>query len=414
MLTRCNEALLRAASEEALFADVCKLIVTVGGYRMCWTGVAEHDAGKTVRPVASYGQDDGYLARARITWGDEVNGRGPTGSALRLGRPVLAHDFDQDPALAPWRDAALARGYRSASALPLLDGEQRIGVITMYAGEPHAFDDEEVQFLQQLAADVAYGVRALRARAARDRAEQALADAHRLESIGRLAGGVAHDFNNVLTVVFSCCEDLLDGLGPTHPLRESANDILSAAGRARDLTRQLLAIARRQPVSPVAVDLTDVVQRGQPLLRRLMGTDVAIVPTLQASVWPIRADPAQLEQVLLNLAVNARDAMPDRGTLTLQTDNVVLSQHEPAAFGEVPPGEYVRLTVRDTGAGMPERVRARLFEPFFTTKPKGKGTGLGLAIVYGIVKQCGGHIRVDSAEGVGTTFELYFPRIDRR
>ena len=232
-----------------------------------------------------------------------------------------------------------------------------------------------------------------------------LHQAQKLDSIGRLAGGVAHDFNNLLTVILSCAESLQADLsaGAT-PNREDADEIATAGQRARELTRQLLAFARRELIEPVAVDLNEVVQGSQKLLGRLVGEDVELRTELTAGCWRAWADFGQLEQVLMNLAVNARDAMPRGGVLTFATRNVV---DHPL------PGEWVELEVRDTGEGMPDEVKAHLFEPFFTTKGRGRGTGLGLATVYGIVTGAGGRLFVESAVGQGSTFRVLLPRTTR-
>ena len=236
----------------------------------------------------------------------------------------------------------------------------------------------------------------------------------KLESIGRLAGGVAHDFNNLLTVILSCCDTLKDDLG-TAPAetREDVEQIRAAGERARDLTRQLLAFARKQVIAPVPLDLNAVVRGSEKLLGRLLGEDVTLEAALAAELWPLHADPGQLEQVIVNLALNARDAMPRGGVLRLETRNVTVTPADSPRTGDRV-GEWVRLAVRDTGVGMVPEVRAHLFEPFFTTKGKGKGTGLGLATVYGIVEQAGGYVHVESEPGKGSTFELSLPRSTAR
>jgi PAS domain S-box-containing protein len=234
----------------------------------------------------------------------------------------------------------------------------------------------------------------------------------RLESIGRLAGGVAHDFNNLLTVILSCAEGLGRDLGDDHPGAEDVREIRAAGERARDLTRQLLAFARRQVIAPVVLDLNALLRDSEKLLRRVLGEDVDIAVDLAPELWPVRCDPAQVQQVILNLAVNARDAMPRGGKLTIETANLVLDEEHAAAHAGGVPGPHVLVAVSDSGEGMTPEARAHVFEPFFTTKPVGQGTGLGLATVYGIVRQSGGHVWVYSEPGRGTTFKIYFPRTD--
>jgi CheY-like chemotaxis protein len=218
-----------------------------------------------------------------------------------------------------------------------------------------------------------------------------------MEAVGRLAGGIAHEFNNLLTVINGYAALLLQDLGATAPATEPAHAILKAGERAAGLTRQLLTFSRKQIVAPRVFDLNAVVTDTEALLRRLIGEDVLLTKDLQAGLGAVRADPTQVQQVVLNLAVNARDAMPDGGRLSIATRDA---------------GEYVLLTVTDTGCGMTDEVQAHLFEPFFTTKGPGKGTGLGLSTVYGIVKQSGGHIEVESQPGMGTTVRVHLPRGD--
>jgi PAS domain S-box-containing protein len=238
-------------------------------------------------------------------------------------------------------------------------------------------------------------------------AEEALQQSRKLESVGRLAGGVAHDFNNLLTVILSGAAALRDDLAAGRPAeREYVEEIHAAGERARDLTRQLLAFARKQVIAPVPLDLNEVVRGTEKLLRRVLGEDVELRVELAEGLWPTRADPGQIEQVILNLAVNARDAMPRGGALLVATCNV------PGAGEGGPPGagDAVSLRVRDTGVGMTPAVKAHAFEPFFTTKRTGEGTGLGLSTVHGIVHQCGGEVRLESEPDRGATFDLRFPR----
>ena len=241
--------------------------------------------------------------------------------------------------------------------------------------------------------------------------EEQFRQAQKLESIGRLAGGVAHDFNNLLTVILSSAEALKEGfpVGSSTPL-ELADEIHAAGQRAAQLTRQLLAFSRKQAIAPAPVDLNEVVRGIETLLRRVLGEDVALVVRLEPATSVVRCDRNQVEQAILNLAINSRDAMPGGGTLTLEAANVQVDERLVAAHPFMRAGPYCRLTVSDSGVGMGPEVKAHVFEPFFTTKPQGKGTGLGLATVYGIVKQAGGFILLSRSEvGRGTSFDLYFP-----
>jgi nitrogen-specific signal transduction histidine kinase/CheY-like chemotaxis protein len=241
--------------------------------------------------------------------------------------------------------------------------------------------------------------------------EQELRQSQKLDAIGHLTGGVAHDFNNILTVITGTVEILADAVAHSPQLAAIARMIDDAAWRGADLIKQLLAFARKQPLQPQSTDVNRLVLDTAKLLRPTLGESVEIKMTLEEDAWPAMIDPSQLGTALINLAVNARDAMPGGGKLIIETGNVMLD----ASFAtihaeEVGPRPYVMIAVTDTGVGIPADIRDRVFEPFFTTKEVGQGTGLGLSMVYGFVKQSGGHIKIDSEEGHGTTFKLYLPR----
>ena len=238
-----------------------------------------------------------------------------------------------------------------------------------------------------------------------------LLQAQKMEAIGQLAGGVAHDFNNLLTVILGYCELILHGVGPNDPLREDLEEIHKAGTNAVALTRQLLAFSRKQIIEPRVLDLNAVIVETTRMLQRLVGENIEVEIHLAPGLGRVRADPGQVNQVLVNLVVNARDAMPDGGKVTIETDNAHLDQSYADMHVSVIPGPYVALAVSDTGTGITPEVQARLFEPFFTTKEQGKGTGLGLASVYGIVKQNEGNIWLYSEIGHGTTFKIFLPRV---
>jgi PAS domain S-box-containing protein len=246
----------------------------------------------------------------------------------------------------------------------------------------------------------------------RKKLESQFQQAQKMEAVGRLAGGVAHDFNNLLTVIGSCTDFVLSDPSLSGDHRDDLTEVRKATDRATSLTRQLLAFGRTQVLRPSTINLNDRLAELLPMLKRLFETTIDIRIEAERDLWPVRADPGQIEQVLLNLAINARDAMPDGGTLTFATENSALASDQRQGLYTTNPGKYVLLRVRDTGVGMDEDTQRKIFEPFFTTKEVGKGTGLGLATAYGIVKQSGGYIKLRTAPGEGTEFMIFLPRAD--
>ncbi|MBI3098885.1 MAG: response regulator [Planctomycetes bacterium] len=265
--------------------------------------------------------------------------------------------------------------------------------------------------LGRLVPSIRRALREVEMRKESEKLEAQLRQSQKMEAMGRLAGGVAHDFNNLLTAITGYGELLLRRMPTGDPLRREVDEIRKAAERASVLTRQLLAFSRKQPAKPVVFTLNEAAAGMDPMLRRLIGEDVDLLTTLDPAAGQVRADRGQIEQVLVNLVVNARDAMPKGGQITIATGSATLDAETGMREGPARPGPYVMLSVSDTGCGMDATTQSRLFEPFFTTKPAGKGTGLGLSTVYGIVKQHEGHLWVYSEPGVGTTIRVYLPRV---
>ena len=234
-----------------------------------------------------------------------------------------------------------------------------------------------------------------------------------MESLGRIAGGIAHDFNNLLMVIRTYVEAMQNRLPVQDSLRENTGQVLEAVERGAGLTGQMLAFSRKQIISPIVLDVNTVIDNTAKMLRRVIGEDIEFHIVLSNKLWPIKADPDQIVQVLMNLCANARDAMPQGGTLTIATENVKVKKQSVGGRHGVLPGDYVVLSVTDSGVGISKKEQKDIFEPFYTTKKVGKGTGLGLATVYGIVKQSGGHVWVESKLGHGTCFTIYLPKAER-
>jgi PAS domain S-box-containing protein len=539
-VSRCSRVLVQAGDELSLLKDVCRVIVEEGGYRLAWVGYARDDERKSVTPVAAFGHDDGYVDQLDITWSDTERGRGPTGTAIRTGTSVILGDMRTDPLYGPWRYQALEHGFGSAIALPLIAGGRPIGSLNIYAAEARAFDGEDVDFLMQLAQNLAYTTVNLRAHAEarktedqlrrneelfrlisdnvedliaiidpegrriynsrsysktlgdpeslkdtdsfaeihpddrekirhifeetvrtgtgsrseyrfvskdgrirfiesqgsvirdtsgavssvlvvsrdvtdRKRAEEERSilqeqfrQAQKLESIGTLAGGIAHDFNNILTIILGYLSLLSKAKLDTSESQKLIQTMIATVERGAALVRQLLTFARKSEVQFAPVRPDAITRELEKVIAETFPKNITLLIQAGEDVPSLVADAGQIHQVLLNLCVNARDAMPDGGVLVISTSKV---PHTALLrrFSDVVEGDYVRISVADTGSGMDDSTRGHMFEPFFTTKEQGKGTGLGLAVVYGVVKSHHGFVDVESAPDIGTTFNLYFP-----
>jgi PAS domain S-box-containing protein len=417
LISECNQVLVRAKDEQELLDDICQQIIEVGGYRMAWVGMALRDEEKRVQPVAQAGFEDGYLQSVSISWrDDDVSGSGPSGQAIRMGRAVICQDIEHDPQYIPWREDARKRGYASSAAFPLLISEKVIGSLNIYDVKAEAFHDEEVALLQELAADIAYGLDSLRHKQAKERLEGQLLQSQKMEAIGTLAGGIAHDFNNILT-------GMLGNLYMAEKESKDRPDVLErlkrveAQGhRAAETVAQLLTFARRGRVHMRPMSLASLIKEHMKLYRASIPENIELHTSIGAGEWLVNGDATQLQQMLLNLLANARHAVEERESPVIEVSlerldagDDVLLQH-----AELADGPFAHLIVRDNGCGIAEGHMEKLFEPFFTTKATGKGTGLGLAMVYGIVQSHGGAIEVKSREGEETSVHVYFPLIESR
>ena len=398
-LTAGGRAMVDAADERSLYAEMCRVIVEIGGFPMAWVGLAEHDEACTVRPVVSAGNEDGYVSLADICWDDRPHGRGPTGSAIRSAEPQVCNDLDAHPLLAPWRDAARERGYRSLLVLPLKEKGAVFGVSSIYAAETKAFGLQEQSLLIELADNLSYGVVALHDRNARGELELALKHAERLEALGAMSGSIVHDFNNLLQVVMSSLrviERRPDDIAARNAAIETINHTCM---RASVLAGGLLTFTRKDVSKPETLEFSREAEKWRELIAHSMHPGIKLEFRIPPDIWPIHCDPCALEVALINIAVNARDAMPEGGSLTVSARNL-----------QVGDAEYVEIDVADSGPGIGANVLKHVFEPFYTTKPVGKGTGLGLSQVFRFAKQARGEARIASRPGQGVTVTLRLPR----
>jgi two-component system, cell cycle sensor histidine kinase and response regulator CckA len=353
------------------------------------------------------GWEEHQLGEARVAVAPDNH----PGHTLLAGEPITVENFTTETrfrSLPLFAEAGIVSGLGVAVS----SRDTHFGVLAAYTTVGRVFRQDEIDFLLSVANVLAQAIERKRAEEALRVSEQQFRQAQKMEAVGQLAGGVAHDFNNLLTVIKGNAELGLMDISPSDPLRELLDEIIRAAGRATDLTRQLLAFSRRQVLQPKVFKLNATISAMEKLLQRVIGENVLLRLALDPELHLIRADPGQLEQVLVNLVVNARDAMPKGGLLTIETANVVVdtSTHEYPTY--VQPGTYVGLRAHDAGTGIDDETLPHLFEPFFTTKEPGQGTGLGLSAVYGIIKQSGGYVWANSVVGSGSTFTVLLPQVE--
>jgi PAS domain S-box-containing protein len=408
VLSDINQTIVRSPEPPKIFAEACRIAVEKGGFRIAWICLLD-PATAQPRIAAHAGMNGGTHEILNQLLQDKTSGGCHfTRHALDTGEHGICNDIATDPQAAAWRALALERNCHAVASLPLKTGGKVVGAFNLYASEAGFFDEEELRLLDELATDISFALTIHGRELERQQLEERLRQSQKMEAVGQLAGGVAHDFNNILTVIQGYCSLLLKGgklPADTQPL---VSEIDSVAERAANLTRQLLAFSRRQVMLPRDLDLNGVVANTTKMLRRLLTEDIAFQVNYSPAPVFVHADAGMLEQILLNLVVNARDAMPKGGQLIIETSRTDFAE---TAAAPARAGTFAHLCVSDTGGGIAKETLPHIFEPFFTTKAVGKGTGLGLATVYGIVEQHHGWIEVTSEINQGTTFHIYLPRV---
>ena len=385
----------RVPGEAELLDEVCRIAVDAAGYRLAWVGYAE--AGHRVRPVASSGYEHGYLETIQVTWDETVTGQGPTGRAIRSGRPVVAQHLLTAPGYEPWRAEASRRGYAASAALPIAGPDRVMGALNLYAADPNAFDADELDLLERVTAALGHAIACARGREQMSALQEGLRRLAVQDTAARVAAVIAHDVNNCLTVLAT-----LTSLVP----KDATEIAQSALSRAIGLNRELMRLGRSGAPPPAApLDLDATLSRMAVVLR-----PAALPSTLALELGAgceVRVGAGRLEQAITNLVLNARDAMPKGGEIRVRTRRLELRHPMNGHYLGISEGTYASIEVIDQGLGVPPEVRERLFEPFFTTKAQ--GTGLGLVSVSATAKEAGGTVLVESSPGKGTTFELLLP-----
>ena len=407
-----NELIVREKNPQAMFEGACRIAVEKGKFSLAWIGLLKEPS-QPVQMAAHAGATPDTLAALQQVFTNPALGCAFTKRALETGEHAVCNDVAHAPESAPWRQLALDRGYLSLVSLPLNVRGQRAGVMNIYAREVGFFDAGELRLLDELAADISFALELHQREIERRQLEEQFRQVQKMEGIGQLAGGVAHDFNNILAVILMQTGLLKSTCNISTEQAEFANEISAATERAAALTRQLLMFSRKQTMHQQELELNESINNMAKMLRRTLGENIQMQFKFAVEKLFVCADAGMMDQVLMNLAVNSRDAMTDGGQLVIETSAVEFDQLAAAQSAKIRPGSFVCLGVSDTGRGIPPEYLPRIFEPFFTTKRVGEGTGLGLATTFGIVQQHQGWVDVYSEVGRGTTFRIYLPRMEK-
>ncbi|MBN1552125.1 GAF domain-containing protein [bacterium] len=417
-ISLCNEVLVRAEEEKSLLDNICETIVRFGGYDLVWVGFYNQNGKESFMPVSTAAHDN--ISIDDIDFSSEmfVVENWPIGRAIKSGSPCVINDLVESGDSQAWNENWIKHGFKAMVSLPLIQQDRTFGTLNIFSMDTNSFDDEEVRLLKELADDLAFGLHVLRTRADQKRAEQEkdkiqvqLLHSQKMEAVGVLAGGVAHDFNNMLTAIQVSTDLAMMQVSESDPIYLEMKEIHRVAISAAELARQLLLFSRKHPMEYTALNLSETIEKLKKMLRRLIGEDIVVETQFADDLWTVWGDRGTIEQIIMNLTINAKDAMPNGGKVVIKTENVKFTKNDSPLMPEARRGKFVRLTFEDAGIGMDKETLGHIFEPFFSTKGPGKGTGLGLSVVYGIVKEHKGWINVNSSLGNGTVFEIYLPAV---
>ncbi len=411
VLSNANQLLVRSTDEKELLQEICHIIVNDGNYHFAWIGFTEQENDKRVVPVVQAGHNDDYLESLKISWRDNEHGQGPTGTAIRTGQPCAIRNVLHDPRYRVWREAARKQGYQSSIALPLRHNTTTFGALNIYSSKTDAFDKDEIQLLQELADDITFGIVTLRNQKEYDNTQRQLQQAQKMEAIGHLTGGIAHDFNNILASIMGYTSLALDRYveDRNSKLGQYLQEVYQAGERARDLIAQMLTFSRNSGGEAKPLMLPPMIKEVVRMLSATLSADISITTEAESDLPCVIIDPVQLHQIIMNLCINARDAIPKHGQIHIRQQRTNMAGSQCTSCHKYIDGDFVELSIEDTGSGIKPDIIPYIFDPFFTTKEIGKGTGMGLSTIHGIVHQYNGHILVQNSPSGGALFRIFLP-----
>ena len=391
-----------------LLQNVCETLIKTRGYLTAWVG-APQPGSMRVKVLAHAGPGAEMLEHIPVTWDDGPHGQGPCGTAIRKRVPSIFNNLDSDPHFALWAERASALGCGSIASFPILYHEKLFGALTVKADQPEAFTQEEIVLLKGGADEIAHALQSMEYEAEHLKMEAMLRQSQKMEAIGQLAGGIAHDFNNILGAQMLQLGLMKEDPETSEQMCSALEELEMGANRASSLIRQLLMFSRQQATHSILLDMNEVMESMHSMLHRILGDNIQLTFRKGDGKMWMEADKGMMEQVIVNLCVNARDAMPTGGEVIVSIQAVQIAADRALLNMDARPGKFICLSVADSGCGIPPEKQNNIFEPFYTTKEAGKGTGLGLSTVYGIVQQHRGWIEVESQVGHGALFQVFFP-----